>query len=78
MTGIMGKFYQWKPAAIVNLCRKHKTNLFQCHFGGQMDDALDILDSIAVAITVAEPAIDEGGGPRPDKGHETVVSIPCV
>lgn len=26
-----------------------------------MDDALDILDSIAVAITVAESAIDEGG-----------------
>ena len=43
-----------------------------------MDDALDILDSIAVAITVAESAIDEGGGPRPDKGHETIVSIPCV
>ncbi len=43
-----------------------------------MDDSLNVLYCIPVAVAVAQAAVDEGGSSGPDKGHETVVGVPGI
>ncbi len=43
-----------------------------------MDNALDILHSIAVAVAVALPAVGERSRPRPGEGDKALVSIPGI
>ena len=77
MSRIMCELYERKPAALLYLRREHKTDFFFCHFWCKMDDALNILYSIAVSVSIAQPAVDEGSGAGPDKCHKAVIGIPC-
>ena len=43
-----------------------------------MDDTLDILNGITVAVTVSFATVLEGSCSGPGKGNETLVSVPCV
>ena len=78
MTWIMRKFDKWKSSSIIYLRRKHKADLFFCHFRRKMYHTLDILNSIPVSISVPQPAIGKGCRTRPDKCHKTVIRIPCI
>ena len=78
LPGFMGEFHQRKAAAVVDLGGEHEADLVRRHFGLQMDHALDILHRIPVAVAVAQAAVDKGGRPRPDEGHEAVVGVPYI
>ena len=78
MAGVVGELDQGQPAAVVHLGGQHEADLFAGHFGLQMDDALNILHGIPVAVAVAQAAVDEGRGPGPHKGDEAVVGVPGV
>ena len=43
-----------------------------------MDDPLDILYGVTVAVSVAQTAVDKGSGPGPDESYETVIGIPGI
>lgn len=62
MSRVVGEFYKWKPAAVIYLCREHKTDLLTRHFRREVDDPLDILHCIAVAVAVAKPAVNKRSG----------------
>ena len=62
MPRVVGEFYKRKPAAVIYLCREHKTDLLTRHFRREVDDPLDILHCIAVAVAVAKPAVNKGRG----------------
>ena len=78
MSGIVIVFYQRQTTAMVYLCRKHKTNLCKRHLRIQMDNTLNILHGIAVAVAVALSAVDKGSCTGPCKGNKALVSIPCI
>ena len=78
MSRIMGKFDQRKSAAVVNLSGKHEGDLFFGCLRCQMDDTLNILYRIAVAVTISKTAVDQGCGSGPGESHKTVVSIPGI
>ncbi len=59
MTCIVIELYKRKSAAVVNLSGKHEANLLGSHFGIKMNDSLNILNGIAVAIAVSEAAVNE-------------------
>ena len=61
MPGVVGEFDQRQSAAVVYLGGEHEADLFRGHFRCQMDDALDVLDCIPVAVTVAQTAVGERG-----------------
>ena len=78
MAGVVGELDQGQAAAVVHLGRQHEANLLTGHFRLQMDDALDVLHRVAVAVAVPQAAVNQGGSPGPDKGDETVVGVPGV
>ena len=43
-----------------------------------MDDTLNILNGIPIAISIPQTAVNKGSGTRPDKGDETLVGIPYI
>ena len=43
-----------------------------------MDDSLNVLYCIPVAVAVAQAAVDKGSSPGPGKGHKTVVGVPGI
>ncbi len=76
--GCEWNFTKRKSAAVVYLGRQHETYFVTGHFRVQMNDSLDILDCVTVAVSVSQSAVDERGGPGPDEGYEAVVGIPGV
>ena len=78
LTGLVGVLHQRQTRAVRHLRGKHKYYLLLCHFGGKVDNALDILYGVAVAEAVAESAVLEGRGSRPCEGDEAVVGVPNV
>ena len=74
----VGELYKGQSSAAADLGGEHKAELFRRHFRSEVDDALDILHGIPVAVTVSQPAVDEGGGPGPDKCHKAVVGVPGI
>ena len=50
---------KWKSAAVIYLCRDHKSDLFSSKLRIDMDNTLDILNCISIAIAVSQTAIDE-------------------
>ena len=78
MTGIVGVFHQRQSRAVVHLGREHEDDLLLGHFRGQMDDALNVLHRIPIAVAVAQAAVHKGSGSGPQEGHEAVVGIPGV
>ena len=75
---IVRKFYKGKSSAVIYLCRKHKADFFFCHFRRKMDDSLNILHRIPVAVAVAQTAVNQRGCTRPDKSDKTVIGIPGI
>ena len=78
MAGVVGELDQGQAAAIVHLGRQHEANLLTGHFRLQMDDALNVLHRVAVAVAVPQAAVNQGGSPGPDKGDEAVIGVPGV
>ena len=74
----MSELHKGKSASVVDLSRKHKTNLLAGHFRSKVDDSLDILYGVTVSVAVAESAVNKGCGPGPDKSDETVICIPGI
>ena len=77
MAGVMGELDQ-RQAAVVHLRRQHKADLVCCLFRCQMDHTLNVLHSVTVPVTIAQTAINKGSRTGPCKGHEAVISMPCV
>ena len=78
MTSIVIELDQRQTTAIVYLCRQHKPNLFCCKFWVEVNNPLNILYGIPITIAVPQTAINERGCSRPDKGDETLISVPNV
>ena len=78
MAGIVGKFHQRQSAAVVHLSREHEADLLCRRLRFQMDDALDVLHRVPVAVAVPQAAVDEGGGTGPGEGNEAVIGVPGV
>ena len=74
----MGKFYKGQPAAIACLGGEHETDFFRCLFWCKVDNPLDVLYRVPVAVAVAQPAVNKGGRPGPEECHKAVVGIPCI
>ena len=72
------KFYKRQPSTMMYLRRKHKPYLFHSHLRCQMDNPLDILHRIPIPVSVSQPAVKKGCRTRPDKGHKTIIRIPCI
>ena len=63
----------WAPMIpMVKARLKLEADFVGGHFGSQMDDALNVLHGVPVAVAVAQTAVDEGRRPTPDEGHEAV------
>ena len=67
-----------QTCAVCNLSGKHKNNLLLCHFGSKVNNALNVLNSVAVAEAVSQTAVLERSRSRPGKRDEAVISVPCV
>ncbi len=78
MARVVGKFHKGQAATQICLCGEHKPYFFLRHFRRQVNHTLDILDSVPVAVAVAQPAVNKGSRPGPDKSHKAVVGIPGV
>ena len=78
MAGIVVELDQRQTAAVVYLCRQHKADLFCGKLRIQVNDALDILYRIPIAVAVAQTAVYKGCCTGPDKGNETLISVPYV
>ena len=78
MAGIVVELNQRQTAAVVYLCRQHKADLFCGKLRIQVNDALDILYRIPIAVAVAQTAVYERCCTGPDKGNETLISVPYV
>ena len=78
MSRVMGELYKRKSSPVVYLGRQHETYFFSRHLRGKMDDPLDILHCVTVAVSVAQTAVDERGSPGPDEGYEAVIGIPGI
>ena len=78
MAGIVGEFHQGQTAAVVHLGGEHEPDLLLGHGRFQMDDALDVLHGVPVAVAVAQAAVDQRSRPAPHKGDEAVVGVPGV
>ena len=62
MPRIVVELDQRKSAAVMDLRGKHETNLVRRCLRLQMNYALNILDCVAVTVTVPQAAVDKGGG----------------
>ena len=60
MSGVMREFDKRESAAVMNLRRQHEAQLFLCGCRIKMNDALNILHGITVAVAVAQTAVDKG------------------
>ena len=78
VAGIVSELNERKSAAVAYLSREHEAYLFLCSFRIQMNDTLYILDSISVAVTISEAAVNKGCCSGPDKCHEAVKCVPCI
>ncbi len=78
MARMVCKFDQGQPTPMAYLGRKHKADFFFCHFRRKMDDSLNILHRIPVAVAVAQTAVNQRGCTRPDKSDKTVIGIPGI
>ena len=59
VTCIVVELNERESAAVVYLSREHETDLVSSHFGVKVNDTLNILNGIAVAVAVAKSAVDE-------------------
>ena len=75
---VVGELDKRKSSAVVNLRRKHKANFFGGHLRLKVNDALNVLNSVAVSVSVPQAAVNVRGSARPSESHETVVSVPGV
>ena len=78
VAGVMGELDQRQTAAVVDLCGQHEADLLGRHLGVEVDDALDVLHGVAVAVAVAQAAVHERCRTRPDEGDEALVRVPDV
>ena len=70
--------HQRKSGAVVHLGGEHEADLAQCHLRIGVDDALDVLHGVAVAVAVSLSAVDEAGGTGPGEGDEALVRVPDI
>ncbi len=59
MTCIVIKLNKRKSAAVVHLSGKHESDLFGSHFRIKMNNSLNILNRIAIAIAVSKTAVNK-------------------
>ncbi len=59
VTCVVSELYKRESAAVADLSGEHEAYLIGSHFGGKVNDTLNILNCIAVAVAVAESAVDE-------------------
>ena len=78
MAGIVGEFHQRQACAVVYLGGEHEADALLRHGGVQVDDALDVLHGVAVAVAVALAAVDQAGGAAPYEGGKALEGVPGV
>ena len=59
VTCIMAELNEWETAAVAYLSREHEADFVGSHFGIEVDDTLNILNRITVAVAVSESAVNE-------------------
>ena len=69
---------QRKTCAVCYLCGEHELDLLLSHFGSKVNDTLDILNGISVAVAVSQTAVLEGSSSGPDEGDEAVICVPYI
>ena len=69
---------QRQAGAVMHLRAQHEADAFLGHFGIQVDDALDVLDGVAVTVAVALAAVNEARRAGPDEGGEALEGVPGV
>ena len=60
MAGVVVELNKRKSAAVAYLSGKHEADLIGSHLRVKVDDTLDVLNGVTVAVAVAEAAVDEG------------------
>lgn len=78
VTSVVSELNQWKSATVINLSRKHKADFFYSHFWSKVNYTLNVLNSVAVTVTIAKSTVNIRSCTAPCKSHETVVSVPCI
>ena len=62
----------------MHLGAQHEADAVLGHFRIEMNDALDILHRVAVAVAVALTAVDQAGRAGPDEGSEALEGVPGI
>ena len=59
VTGIVVELNKRQTAAVVNLSGEHETNLLSSHFRIKVNDTLNVLNGITVAVAVSQTTVNE-------------------
>ena len=69
---------QRKTGTAAYLAGNHQADFTERHLRREMQDTLNILHRVAVAVAVPQAAVDKRSRARPDEGNKALVSVPRI